>query len=147
MAALAKRLRQQGESVIVCCNDPADLPIARGLFSGPVEVVCPASPEEYFHLLESSRAVITGRLHTAVAAFSLAVPFALLNIDQRTNGFIKTFGLDPWSISTSTEGFEENLLRMMETLLRADPYAWQELVAQRDRLYRQALTLLQQAMV
>jgi polysaccharide pyruvyl transferase WcaK-like protein len=147
MAALAKRLMQQGESVIVCCNDPADLPIARALFAGAIEVVCPASPEEYFHLLESSRAVMTGRLHTAVAAFSLALPFALLNIDERTNGFIKTLGLDQCSISASTEDFEENLFRMMERLLRDDLCSWQELIAQRDRLYDQALTLLRQAMV
>src|SRR6476659_5831559 len=95
VVSLTRALVVRGEPVIVVCNDPADLPLAKRLFEEwlPRSVICPETPEEYFQLLRRSRVVITGRLHTAVVAFSLGIPFLLIDLDQRTHGFLKTYQL------------------------------------------------------
>ena len=73
LVAVVRTLLEEGHKVVVACNDPIDLPIAESLFEGwlPGVVVCPETPGEYFQLLSTSRAVVSGRLHTAVVAFSL----------------------------------------------------------------------------
>jgi polysaccharide pyruvyl transferase WcaK-like protein len=71
VVALTRSLIEQGQRVVVTCNDAADQRLAHQLFDGWLaeEAVCPRSPEEYFQLLSNARAVVTGRLHTAVASF------------------------------------------------------------------------------
>jgi polysaccharide pyruvyl transferase WcaK-like protein len=148
MASIAKALLDDGQSVIVCCNDPIDLPVAESLLAGVVDVRCPNTAEEYFQLLKDCRAVITARLHTAVVAFSLGLPFVLVNVDQRTNGFIKTFDLDSWSIVPSSDRIENDLRQQTAKLLRGDSVeAWNALVVARDKLHRRAMMLLEQALV
>ena len=111
LVAVANKLIAQGEKVVIACNDPIDLPVARELYGSSASdlVTCPKTVDEYFELLSMSRAVISGRLHTAVVAFSLAIPFQLIDVDQRTNGFVKTYQLEDWAID-AVPGFEAQLL-------------------------------------
>ena len=144
LAALAKTLLAAGERVIVVCNDPADLAIGKSLFPN---VLCPETPEEYFPLLSSSRVVVSGRLHTAVAAFSLGVPFVLLNVDQRTNGFIKTYQLESWSIVPSVDRMERDLEELTAKLMRekaSEP--WTVLIERRNEIYTKGMKLLAEAL-
>lgn len=53
----------------------------------------PATAEAYLTTLHDMDAVVTARLHTAVVAFSLGIPFVLVDFDQRTHGFVRTYGL------------------------------------------------------
>lgn len=148
LVSLATTLLADGKQVIVVCNDPADLPLAKSLFAGLVRVVvCPETPEEYFSLLSPSRAVISGRLHTAVVAFSMGLPFVLLNADQRTDGFIKTYQLEQWSLSPSPDRFEDDLQLMTVKLLSEDASeAWTPFIERRDERYAECIKLLTEAL-
>jgi len=148
LVSLAKSLLEEGETVIVVCNDPADLPLAKSLFSGGLPaVLCPKTPEEYFLLLSAARAVVSGRLHTAVVAFSLGVPFALLNADQRTAGFIKTYQLERWSLVPSLDRLAAELRELTTKLLRNElSDQWQLVIDRRDEMYTQSMKLLKEAM-
>lgn len=147
LVSLAKTLLAEGERVIVICNDPSDLSIAKSLFAGVLSVVCPQTPEDYFYLLSASRAVVSGRLHTAIAAFSLGLPFVLLNVDQRTDGFIKTYQLERWSIEPSRDRFEGALQQLTAKLLRDETSEpWTVFIERRDELYTQCMKLLEEVL-
>lgn len=148
LVGITRMLLDRGEECLVVCNDPLDLEIARELFGSwlPHPVVCPDTPEEYFQLLTESRAVITGRLHTAVASFSLGIPFLLIDIDHRTQGFINTYQLEPWSIIPSRSVFDRRLNEQTELLLNADPQQWQAPIEKRNEMYNSAMNLLRTAL-
>jgi polysaccharide pyruvyl transferase WcaK-like protein len=145
LVKLARTLLDEGYQVEVVCNDAIDLPVAQKLFAGwlPRPVVCPASPEEYFKLLLHSRAVISGRLHTVVVAFSLGIPFLLIDSDHRTNGFLKTYQLEPWSIVPSRFSVAEQLYKQAQVLLDGSGrQSWQKCIEKRDRMYSVAMDTL-----
>jgi len=146
LVSLARSLMAAGEEVVVACNDPLDLPLARSLFSG-MDIICPQTPEDYFDLVAKSSALISGRLHTAVAALSLGVPFVLMNVDQRTEGFIKTYGLESWSITPASSSFEP-ALRELVTKLLSDRRAtdWTEFIRLRDETNARASLAVGQAL-
>jgi polysaccharide pyruvyl transferase WcaK-like protein len=146
MVSLAKSLRQAGEEVIVACNDPLDLPLAQSLFQG-FDIICPQTPEDYFEHVAKSSAVVSGRLHSAVAAMSLGVPFVLMNVDQRTEGFIKTYGLDSWSITPSDSSLEVGL-RELVTKLLSDRRAtdWKNFIELRDETNARVSQVISQAL-
>jgi polysaccharide pyruvyl transferase WcaK-like protein len=149
LASLARTLLEAGQEVLVACNDPADLRLARRLFGeGFAErLVCPQSPEEYFRLLSGSRAVLTGRLHTAVVSFSLGIPFVLLDADQRTRGFVETYRLGDWAVTPSEGDFESRLRERTARLLGDDAEgSWQRLVRERDLMYERGMGLLRAAL-
>jgi polysaccharide pyruvyl transferase WcaK-like protein len=149
LVSVRRHITENGLRVIIACNDTADLELARTLFAEgrTNEVVCPESAEHYFELLSEARAVIAGRLHTAVASFSLGVPFILLDVDQRTSGFIKTYGLQRWSAAPSLLGFDSLLAATVQRLFD-DSLAgeWEDLIAKRDVMHGQALNLLSDAL-
>lgn len=135
---VAKSLLATGNQVIIACNDPRDFDLAQRLFEfRQIEIVCPAEPQEYFRLLSASRAVISGRLHTAAVALSLGIPFLLLDLDKRTSGFIETYQLDhaaiPWSEVANTLGDMTDQL-----LAGADSESWLNSVGIRNMLYKLA---------
>lgn len=147
LASLKHDLMKQGYRVVVACNDRADLPVAHELFGPSSEaVVCPDSVDEYFKLLSNSSAVISGRLHTAVVAFSLGIPFVLVNIDQRTSGFIKTYGLEDFSVDPSPKDFAVNLNHKVSSLLSQNSQLWWQIkIAARDEMHHIATTALREA--
>ena len=149
MVALAQRLREKGHEVVVACNDPSDLPLAQTLFerwlSG--QVVCPETSEDYFALLSTARAVVAGRLHTAVVAFSLGIPFILVDVDQRTHGFVQTYQLEPWAIIPAWRSFRAHLQKQTDALLNDDASdSWQSLIGKRDQMYSYAMHQLGDAL-
>jgi polysaccharide pyruvyl transferase WcaK-like protein len=149
LVSLARSLAQQGRELLVACNDPADLGLARRLFGERFDasIVCPENPEEYFGLLAEARAVVAGRLHTAVVAFSLGVPFVLVDADRRTRGFVETYGLDEWAATPSRAGFRERLDELTGRLLADDALApWQQLVRERDLMRERGMGLLRGAL-
>ncbi|HEY3041128.1 MAG TPA: polysaccharide pyruvyl transferase family protein [Pyrinomonadaceae bacterium] len=149
LVTLARTLLEQGHKVKIACNDPMDLPMAGSLFDGwlPGPVVCPQTPEEYFRLLSSCRAVVTGRLHTACVAFSLGIPFLLMNVDQRTHGFIKTYQLDDWAVVPSRYGIESHLNRRTDKLLGHEvTRSWEPLIEKRNQMYARSMDLLHEAL-
>ena len=149
VVSLALALHESGQEVVLACNDPADLTLARRLFGERFagRVVCPRSPEEYFRLLAGSRAVVTGRLHTAVVSFSLGIPFVLIDADQRTRGFVETYQLGDWAVTPSSADFAARLKERTECLLRDDaPAAWEPLVRERDLMYERGMGLLRGAL-
>jgi hypothetical protein len=146
--ALAHSLVKRGFEVVVACNDPTDLSLTHGLlgeqFGG--RIVCPQSPEEYFQLLSDSRAVVTGRLHTAVVSFSLGIPFALIDADQRSHGFVETYQLGEWALKPARD-FDARLSVCAERLLRDDAHThWEPLVRRRDLMHERASGLLRAAL-
>lgn len=148
LAALARTLAERGLEVVVACNDPADLNLTQTLFGERFakSVVCPQSPEEYFRLLSNSRAVFTGRLHTAVVSFSLGVPFALIDADQRSHGFVETYKLEAFALKPSRD-FDALLAELAERLLNDEARdEWEGLVRKRDRMRERALSLLGDAL-
>jgi polysaccharide pyruvyl transferase WcaK-like protein len=149
LAGTTRQLLEQGLKVIVVCNDPSDMPVAQKFFAGclPDRVLCPQTPEEYFQLLSRSRAVISGRLHTAVVAFSLGIPFLLIDVDGRTSGFVNTYQLERWAVSASDARIAERLSDQTSRLLRADECeSWQSLIERRNQMERVAMNLLQEAL-
>jgi len=149
LVAVARSLLEKGQKVVVVCNDPMDLPIAKSLFGGwPSDiVVCPETPEEYFQILLMSRAVLSGRLHTAVVAFSLGIPFLLLDVDQRTHGFVKTYQLERWSAVPSMSGIEARLTDLTDKLLSTETAdSWKLFIEKRDYMYARAMDLLGEAL-
>lgn len=144
IASLVRVLRTAGREVVITCNDPADLRLGQKLFGD--SIVCPRTIDEYFSLLSQSRAVVTARLHTAVAAFSLGIPFILVDVDQRTRGFIETYQLDDWSISASEDSFANGLEERVNRLLSDDLQpSWEASVAKRDLMHARATALLRRA--
>ena len=149
LVKLARTLLEKGEQVVIACNDRMDLPVAERLFDSwlPHPVVCPATAEEYFQLLAKSRAVVSGRLHTAVVAFSLGIPFLLIDIDQRTNGFLKTYQLETSSIRPTGSGMDLPLTEQAEVLLgEGRSQMWQTHIEKRNQMHRVAMNLLQSAL-
>lgn len=156
LVALTRKLLDQGEPCRVVCNDPIDMPVARELFDGwlPDPIAYPKTTEEYFGLLKNSRAVISGRLHTAVAAFSMGIPFLLIDIDGRTGGFLKTYQLEPgsrehggFSLAASDAAVAGRLDDAAIRLLRGDDaQAWQAAIEKRDQMYAVAMNLLESAL-
>jgi polysaccharide pyruvyl transferase WcaK-like protein len=146
LVRLAKTMSDGGEKVVIVCNDPLDIPLAKSLFDGILsDVRCPQTPEEYFDLASKSSAVVTGRLHTAVIAFSLGIPFVILNVDQRTEGFIKTYGLDSWALSPAS--VESNLQLLAAKLLDDESStAWTHLIARRDEMHVRANAAIKEAL-
>jgi polysaccharide pyruvyl transferase WcaK-like protein len=149
VVSLARSLLERGHEVVVACNDPTDLSLARRLFGGWFggRVVCPGAPEEYFALLEGARAVVTGRLHTAVVSFSLGIPFVLIDADGRTRGFVETYQLNDWSVTPSGGDFEGRLKERADRLLSDDARGpWELLVRKRDLMYERGMGLLRDAL-
>jgi polysaccharide pyruvyl transferase WcaK-like protein len=148
LVSLARSLLESGEKVVVACNDPLDLPLAKSLFDGVVrDILVPQTPEHYFQLVSASSAVVTGRLHTAVVAFSLGVPFVLMNVDQRTEGFIKTYELESWSIAPARDQVEEVLPRLVTKLLCNERQpAWTRLIELRDNIHERANAAIRNAL-
>lgn len=145
---LARRLSNEGRDVVVVCNDPADLATAESLFGWmPNPVLCPQTPEDYFEVLSKSVAVVSGRLHTAVAAFSLGIPFVLIDVDQRTRGFIKTYQLEGWALDPSQSGVEGRLSEQVNRLLSIDSAgSWELLIEKRDEMYLRSMKMLTEAL-
>lgn len=146
--ALARTLAERGFEIVVACNDPTDLSLTHRLFGEQFggRIVCPQNPEEYFQLLSDSRAVVTGRLHTAVVSFSLGVPFALIDADQRSHGFVETYQLDDWALKPSRD-FAVRLSKCVERLLRDDARdGWEPLIHKRDLMRERAMGLLRAAL-
>ena len=149
LAETTSHLLEQGQKVVVACNDPNDLPFAQQFFAGwlPDRVICPQTPEEYFQLLSASRAVISGRLHTAVVAFSLGLPFLLIDVDGRTGGFVKTYQLERWAVSAADPDITERLSDQTSRLLRADGRpSWESLIEKRNQMESVAMNLLREAL-
>jgi polysaccharide pyruvyl transferase WcaK-like protein len=149
LAALAQKLRGKGYQVVVACNDPVDLPLAQRLFERwlPGQVVCPETPEEYYLLLSTSRAVVAGRLHTAVVAFSLGIPFILMDLDQRTHGFVQTYQLEPWTVIPAWRSFEARLKEQTDSLLSDEASeSWEFFIEKRDHMYAHAMNQLGDAL-
>jgi polysaccharide pyruvyl transferase WcaK-like protein len=149
VVALTRTLLEGGYKVVVTCNDPIDLPIAESLFGGwlPGVVSCPKTPEEYFQLLSASRGVVSGRLHTAVVALSLGIPFLLLDVDQRTRGFVKTYHLEEWAVDPSLSGIETRLRIQTDKMLgNKASQSWKVFIEQRDQMYARAMELLEAAL-
>jgi len=146
LVKLTRELLENGEQVVVACNDPLDLPVAQKLFNWVPTVLCPATPDEYFQLLSKSRAVISARLHTAVVAFSLGIPFLLIDIDQRTHGFLRTYQLEGSSIPPASSAMAL-LSKQAETLLlKEQSETWQTHIAKRDHMHSVAMKLLKSAL-
>jgi polysaccharide pyruvyl transferase WcaK-like protein len=144
---LARSLMEKGQSVLVACNDEVDRQLVEALFGGLVPVVYPRSPEEYFQLLSQSRAVVSGRLHTAVVSFSLGIPFILMDVDQRTRGFIKTYNLDDWSITPTRYRLETRLKEQTDRLLSDEATeSWESFIKERDGMYARAMSLLRETL-
>jgi polysaccharide pyruvyl transferase WcaK-like protein len=146
--SLARSLVERGLNIVVVCNDPSDLSLTRRLFGESFgdSIVCPQSPEEYFRLLSDSRAVVTGRLHTAVVSYSLGVPFVLIDADQRSHGFVETYGLGDWAV-TPSRYFAARLSERAERLFRDDAQTeWQALVNERDLMRERAMEMLRAAL-
>ncbi len=134
---------------MLACNDPADIPLARLLFGDwfAGELACPQNAEAYFELLATSRAVVSGRLHTAVVSFSLGIPFALLDLDQRTHGFIQTYQLESWAALSVQLGSETRLRELTGKLLSEDPApSWDVLIGRREQQYARAMRQLGEAL-
>ena len=146
--SLARSLMERGQKVVVACNDPTDLSLAHSLFGERFagRVVYPQTPEEYFQLVSESRAVVTGRLHTAVAAFSLGVPLVLFDGDQRAHGFVYTYGLEDWAVRPSRD-FAARLYEAAERTLGDDARTlWEPLVRRRDLMRERCKGLLKAAL-
>jgi polysaccharide pyruvyl transferase WcaK-like protein len=144
---MARSLLEKGQKVVVVCNDEVDRRLGKTLFGEWLSVVYPQSPEEYFQILSQSRAVVSGRLHTAVVSFSLGIPFILMDVDQRTRGFIKTYNLDDWSITPTRYGIEKRLREQTDRLLSDDAApAWESFIRERDSMYARAMNLLRDAL-
>jgi polysaccharide pyruvyl transferase WcaK-like protein len=149
LVTLTRTLRDRGDRVVVAYNDPGDAELAHRLFAAEphAEPVCPLSPERYFELLSGARAVVSGRLHTAVAAFSLGIPFVLLDTDQRTHGFARTYQLDGWAVSAASNDIDARLREQADRLLSGDGTpSWGELIERRERMHTRAMTLLDEAL-
>src|SRR5436190_20866307 len=148
LVSLVRTLLKEGEDVVVACNDPLDLPRAKSLFDGILpDVVCPKTPEDYFQLLSTSRAVVSGRLHTAAVALSLAVPFVLLNVDQRTEGFLKTYQLESCGLEPSVDQIETALREQATKLMRGESSsAWEKSIEMRNEICRRTMNLLKDAL-
>jgi polysaccharide pyruvyl transferase WcaK-like protein len=149
LEALGRRLLKDGRKVLVVCNDPMDLPTARTLFEHwlPTPVSCPETTAEYFHLLSESSAVVSGRLHTAVVAFSLGIPFLLMDVDQRTHGFISTYQLQDRAVDPSLPGIEGRLEEQAQRLLSKDMQeSWRALIHKRDEMHARAMDLMREAL-
>ena len=148
LVKLARTLLEKGEQVVVACNDLLDLPVAQKLFDEwlPTPVLCPATAEEYFQLLSKSRAVISGRLHTAVVAFSLGIPFLLIDVDQRTHGFLRTYQLETSSVLPTSPAMD--LLNEQAELLLLEERSeiWQTHIEKRDHMRIVAMSLLESAL-
>jgi polysaccharide pyruvyl transferase WcaK-like protein len=146
LAGITGTLLKQRQKVVVACNDPNDIDLAQQLFAG-YEVTCPATPEEYFKILASSRAVLSGRLHTAVAAFSLGIPFLLIDIDGRTRGFVQTYQLDRWAVNTLDPDIAERLHDQTLNLLNeSELMTWQSFIEKRNQLEKQAMDFLEEGL-
>jgi polysaccharide pyruvyl transferase WcaK-like protein len=148
LVSLARTLELNGRHVLITCNDPADINLTRKLFATSLadKIVCPRKPEDYFQLLSQSRAVVTGRLHTAVVSFSLGIPFVLIDADQRTRGFLNTYQLETWSVNPAHPNFEASLHEKTDRLLDHRVAAqWEALVTKRDLMHARAIKLLQMA--
>jgi polysaccharide pyruvyl transferase WcaK-like protein len=145
----ARLLRGAGEHVVAVCNDYRDIEVARELFPlGTVEVETPSNDQEYLSLLSGARAVVTGRLHTAVVSFSLAIPFLLWDVDQRTRGFIETYGLDAWTLRPRFASGSRKLREAVPRLLQQENgQGWPELIARRDAMSEVARTALRSALL
>src|ERR1043166_303659 len=148
MVRLTRSLLENGADVAVVCNDPLDLPVWEKLFDGslPRQLICPQTPAEYFQLLRDSRAVISGRLHTAVAALSLGIPFLLIDLDARTHGFLQTYQLEDCSISPSLAASALVLTTRCTELLNEGAPVWQSRLEKRDQLYDSAMGYLRTAL-
>lgn len=149
LVGLTRSLLEKGQDVVVVCNDPMDLPVAQELFGTwlPRAPVCPQTPEEYFKVLAQSRAVISGRLHTAVVAFSLGLPFLLIDVDSRTHGFLQTYELEQSSVAAASSNLDADLNEQAEALRAEGQLAWwQSRIEQRDQLHSSALDVLKSAL-
>ncbi len=145
MGDLITDLAARGLDVVVLCNDPRDLELARTLLSrGRCPIEAPATAEAYLGLLRDADAVVTARLHTAVVAFSLGIPFVVVDFDQRTRGFVETYGLDAWAVPYVWVGIEAHLRQQVERLITGSA-DWAPFVAKRDELHGRALKALQRA--
>ena len=148
LTSLARSLAAEGREVLVICNDPADLSLAQTLFGAQfnARLMCPQTPEQYFNLLAESRAVVTGRLHAAVVAFSLGIPFVIIDADYRSRGFVETYELNDWAVTPARDDFEARLFeragRLFEDGASVD---WEALVQKRERMYEQGMSLLREA--
>ncbi|MCS7173064.1 MAG: polysaccharide pyruvyl transferase family protein [Armatimonadetes bacterium] len=145
MADLVRELVASGLEVWVMCNDPRDVSLVRDLFAyGRLAIELASSAESYLALLQEMDAVVTARLHTAVVALSLGIPFVLVDLDQRTHGFVRTFGLGEWTVPYAWAGMTSHLRRRVLHLVSGKT-DWRPFVAKRDEMRDRALAMLRGA--
>lgn len=70
----------------------------------------------------------------------------LLNVDQRTNGFIKTYELEHWSLLPSAGRIEKDLQDMTAKLLRDETSEWASFIKRRDEMYTKSMKMLREAL-
>jgi polysaccharide pyruvyl transferase WcaK-like protein len=134
LADVAANLNTSGKKVVALCNDPRELSLAQRLFAPHENGVYNVDQlPKYFDILAQSQAVISGRLHSAAIALSLAKPFLLLNLDQRTAGFVETYQLHHAVISLRAT---TKTLNQQASDLLTDKHAsaWQNSIKRRDEL-------------
>jgi polysaccharide pyruvyl transferase WcaK-like protein len=148
LAFTARAISRRGYEVRILCNDHRDEGLARWLIptlpSG--DCVLPATPEEYFRCLSESRAVVAGRLHSAILSYSMGIPFVLIDVDMRTRGFVRTYDLEAWAPRPHFLGFRARLTnRVLELVEGGHRQEWQALIRRRDEMEGRAMTLLMHA--
>ena len=131
---LAQQLSRAGHAVLVACNDPSELGLTIRLFKG-FEVVCPKDTKDYFEVLSRSRVVVSGRLHTAAVSLSMGIPFLLIDLDQRTHGFIETYQLAHAAISPQSDVTAAFSVLTHDLLSSCDGDRWNNSISIRDKFY------------
>lgn len=141
-------LQRSGEDVVVVLNDPDDIDYVETLFGvDRTQIARPVDVGSYVQLMRSASFLCSGRLHSCVLALALGVPFALLDMDQRTRGFIDTYGVGASAIPAFSDGVAQRMLQAVEGLRPGGAMSdWQDIAAKRRQMKRRAVTLLREAL-
>jgi len=62
------------------------------------KICSPKSPEEVKNILINAKFSICNRLHSAILSATVYTPFITISYAHKTNGFMKSFGLEEWNI-------------------------------------------------
>jgi polysaccharide pyruvyl transferase WcaK-like protein len=103
----------------VALHDPRDVEYCAQLLPG-VPTFEPKTVDELAARYREVSLVIGFRLHAALLAYGLGVPFLPVGFDWRGWGFIETFGLRDWSLWLGEWGARRALRANTEKILSGD---------------------------
>lgn len=105
-----------------------------------------SNSEDYYNLFRKAGFVIGFRLHSAILACSLGVPFVNILLDLRHYGFSETMGITHWNIFLDKKDLGKELIKKCENVFCGSDFPYETIEQKKNFLREEMNKFLKAAM-